>query len=207
MYASPEVLLYEPRGRASDIFSMGCVWLEMYTVLLGESLSDFEQYRKSPADDLDDLDITDMAMDGVTSGFAQTLSNVQKWIERLIAFCSMHGSLILGGSENFPGLGVSCVKVIEGLHGVEKMLHRNPDRRPDTRALCLQLGTNKCCEENTEKLQSGDKPKSSSLARTQPALHHGNNIQIRLYIRGLTKVKEYQLAPSSKFKKGRVSCL
>ncbi|KAH0547852.1 hypothetical protein FGG08_000110 [Glutinoglossum americanum] len=158
MYASPEVLLCEPRGRASDIFSMGCVWLEMYTILLGESLSDFERYRKSPADELDGLDITETAMDGLSSGFAQTLSNVQRWIERLITYCSMHGSLIhvLSDSENFPGLGVSCVKVIEGLHGVEKMLHRNPNRRPDTRALCLLSGTNKCCEGDIEQFKLDD---------------------------------------------------
>jgi hypothetical protein len=130
---------------------MGCVWLEMYTVLLGErSLNDFEQYRLSPTDELDELDIPDPTVDGASSGFAQTLPNVQKWIERLITYCSMHGSLILGGTENFPGLGISCNKIIEGLHYVEQMLHTHPQHRPDTSSLCHVLGTNKCCEEDIE---------------------------------------------------------
>jgi hypothetical protein len=42
IYALPEVLSGFSYGRASDIFSMNCVWLEMYIVLLGDNLEYFE---------------------------------------------------------------------------------------------------------------------------------------------------------------------
>src|SRR6202040_2867361 len=37
-YAPPEVVDQDKRGLSSDIFSLGCVFLEMATVTLGESL-------------------------------------------------------------------------------------------------------------------------------------------------------------------------
>ncbi|KAI9697048.1 MAG: hypothetical protein M1836_005009 [Candelina mexicana] len=44
LYAAPEVHSGEPRGRAADMFSLGCVFLEMATVMLGESLSNFHNF-------------------------------------------------------------------------------------------------------------------------------------------------------------------
>ena len=148
MYASPEVLSSSRRGRASDIFSMGCVWLEMYTVLLGETLEDLESYRvttsESSSDDLDDLKQT--AFDGSFSSFAASLPNVRTWIERLIANCDMHKSLMLGVAGNFPGLNISCNEIIKGLHVVEQMLQKTPSTRPDAATLCQKLGANPCCK-------------------------------------------------------------
>ncbi|KAF2682217.1 kinase-like protein, partial [Lentithecium fluviatile CBS 122367] len=46
-YCAPEVADQEPRGRRTDIWSMGCVFLEMATVLLGHSLDDMEAYYAS----------------------------------------------------------------------------------------------------------------------------------------------------------------
>ncbi|OCL06084.1 kinase-like protein, partial [Glonium stellatum] len=37
-YAAPEVVRQERRNRSADIFSLGCVFLEMITVVLGETL-------------------------------------------------------------------------------------------------------------------------------------------------------------------------
>jgi nucleoside phosphorylase len=148
MYASPEVLSTSKHGRASDIFSMGCVWLEMYTVLLGERLEDFEQDRLSPSEsfseELNDTELPEL-QEGFKS-FAASLSRIQKWIGRLIVYCNVHGSLILRGAEKFPGLNVSCNEIIQGLHNVERMLQEDPSVRPDTRTLCQTLGANQCCE-------------------------------------------------------------
>ncbi len=44
LYAAPEVHNGEPRGRAADIFSLGCVLLEMATVMLGVSLESFHKF-------------------------------------------------------------------------------------------------------------------------------------------------------------------
>ena len=148
MYASPEVLSTSRRGRASDIFSMGCVWLEMYTVLLGESIEDLEPYHvtssESSSDDLDDLKPT--VSDGSFSSFAANLPHVRTWIEGLILNCDKHKSLILGVAGNFPGLNISCDEIIKKLHVVEEMLQKTPSTRPDAATLCQVLGANPCCK-------------------------------------------------------------
>lgn len=45
-YCAPEVYNDEPHGRASDIFSLGCVYSEMITVLAGKDLDDFSDFRR-----------------------------------------------------------------------------------------------------------------------------------------------------------------
>jgi serine/threonine protein kinase len=43
-YCAPEVAEFEPRGSSSDIWSLGCVFLEMLTVLKGETLDDMRAF-------------------------------------------------------------------------------------------------------------------------------------------------------------------
>lgn len=45
MYCSPEVAKYEARGRASDMFSLGCVFAEMATVIANRKLEEFCHFR------------------------------------------------------------------------------------------------------------------------------------------------------------------
>jgi serine/threonine protein kinase len=45
-YSAPEVLEFEPRNRASDIYSLGCVLFEMVAGFYGTSLSDLKAYWK-----------------------------------------------------------------------------------------------------------------------------------------------------------------
>jgi serine/threonine protein kinase len=45
-YSPPEVLDFEPRNRASDIFSLGCVLVEMISGLYGHSLSKVKDHWK-----------------------------------------------------------------------------------------------------------------------------------------------------------------
>ncbi|KAF2501155.1 kinase-like protein [Lophium mytilinum] len=46
MYCAPEANIEDARrGRAADMFSLGCVFLEMWTVASGKSLAEFEEYR------------------------------------------------------------------------------------------------------------------------------------------------------------------
>ncbi|KAL2063172.1 hypothetical protein VTL71DRAFT_6244 [Oculimacula yallundae] len=44
-YCAPEVARYEPRGRAADIYSLGCVFLEINTVHRKLSLIEFDTFR------------------------------------------------------------------------------------------------------------------------------------------------------------------
>ena len=49
-YCAPEVAQYKPRGRPSDIYSMGCVFLEISTILHGRTLESFRNFRRTGED-------------------------------------------------------------------------------------------------------------------------------------------------------------
>jgi serine/threonine protein kinase len=50
-YCAPEVYSYESRGRSADIFSLGCVFLEILTVLADQHPHDFTEWRSMESDD------------------------------------------------------------------------------------------------------------------------------------------------------------
>jgi serine/threonine protein kinase len=52
-YSAPEVLGLEPRNRATDIYSLGCVLLEMISRFYGISLSDIKAHWRSTGDGQD----------------------------------------------------------------------------------------------------------------------------------------------------------
>lgn len=83
MYCSPEVAALETRGRSSDIFSLGCVFAEIFTVVSGRTLKEFLEKR------------TD---DG--SAFYRNLSLVRKWMNEVAnaAFASGHWDRLCSAS-------------------------------------------------------------------------------------------------------------
>ncbi|KAH7360553.1 kinase-like domain-containing protein [Rhexocercosporidium sp. MPI-PUGE-AT-0058] len=46
-YCAPEVWYQEIHGRAADIFSLGCVFMEMFTILAGHDQDEFSEFRCS----------------------------------------------------------------------------------------------------------------------------------------------------------------
>lgn len=44
IYAAPEVIRFEKRNTAADVWSLGCVFMEIVTVLKGESLGDMRTF-------------------------------------------------------------------------------------------------------------------------------------------------------------------
>ncbi|PQE33233.1 kinase-like domain-containing protein [Rutstroemia sp. NJR-2017a WRK4] len=51
MYSAPEVIANDRRGRPADIFSIGCVFAEMASVVDGKTVEEFEDYRTVPIED------------------------------------------------------------------------------------------------------------------------------------------------------------
>ncbi len=49
-YCAPEVAKYLPRGRAADIFTLGCVFLELTSACRGLSLIEFDEFRNEGGD-------------------------------------------------------------------------------------------------------------------------------------------------------------
>jgi serine/threonine protein kinase len=74
-YCAPEVARFESRGRSADIFSMGCVFYEMATVIMGFSvdkafsLEKFEDFRCGDGDD---------------DSFQANIPHVKEWGQSLV---------------------------------------------------------------------------------------------------------------------------
>lgn len=123
-YAPPEVVDQDKRGLSSDIFSLGCVFLEMATVTLGESLENLscavfdtrnrQSYRDSP-------------------------SKVSNWISQLkrVAILEAHSSYS-AGSQN-PSDSDHIIDnqnlTTQHLDAVLSMMSRSPTDRPSITAV------------------------------------------------------------------------
>ncbi|KAH7382128.1 kinase-like domain-containing protein [Pyrenochaeta sp. MPI-SDFR-AT-0127] len=65
-YCAPEVYGYEKRGRSADMFSLGCVFLEILTVVCGKTLHDFADARRG---------------DGEDESFHANLERISAWVD------------------------------------------------------------------------------------------------------------------------------
>jgi serine/threonine protein kinase len=122
-YCSPEVYDGELRGRAADVFSLGCIFLEMATVICGIHLDQFADWRSQTPDGDD--------------SFHGNLEQVGKWIERL--------SLV--SPDGYPRR--ENLHVLLAI--TSEMLSYEPDDRPLASAVLMELGgPRECCTRERE---------------------------------------------------------
>lgn len=69
-YCAPEVYLYESRGRAADVFSLGCVFTEILTVYAGFDLEDLREHLYN---------------DGETDYYHSNIDRTHGWINKQIS--------------------------------------------------------------------------------------------------------------------------
>jgi tetratricopeptide (TPR) repeat protein len=76
LYSPPEVICEGRRGRSADVFSLGCVFSEIATVLAGKTLADFHKFRLTRyKDELGEWVETRM--------FQKSLDKVDEWFRSL----------------------------------------------------------------------------------------------------------------------------
>ncbi|KAJ4368762.1 hypothetical protein N0V83_005844 [Neocucurbitaria cava] len=105
-YCAPEVYNFERRGRSADIFSLGCVFLEILTVYNGHNLQDFTDVRRGVGED---------------ESFHANLGRVEAWVQSKISIAET-----VMGREGFswdfiPQEITDCVT---------QMISEHADRRP-----------------------------------------------------------------------------
>ncbi|KAF2005055.1 kinase-like protein [Amniculicola lignicola CBS 123094] len=76
-YCAPEVYNFEPRGRASDVFSLGCVFLEMLAVYFDIHPQNFADFRRGDDENVESDD-----------SFRSNLDRVSEWIRDRQSQCS-----------------------------------------------------------------------------------------------------------------------
>ncbi|KAL8703258.1 MAG: hypothetical protein Q9201_003564 [Fulgogasparrea decipioides] len=129
-YASPEIMRGKkaPRDDPSDVFSLGCVFLEMASLILGRDLERFRTYYARPKND-----------SGLEDAYYCNLDRVYPWIEHLRksqdhvprSAPDLAGERIEGqdfGQDQSLGM-------IEGLDAIRRMLDIEPSERPASRGL------------------------------------------------------------------------
>jgi heat shock protein 1/8 len=70
VYAAPEVAQFQPRNSSTDVWSLGCVFLEMATVLKGEKVAAMRDFFKNRNDDY---------------RFYNNIGTAREWMARLAA--------------------------------------------------------------------------------------------------------------------------
>lgn len=110
VYQAPEVLNNKGRDDPSEIFSLGCIFLEMASLILGKNLERCEKTCRHVVND------TAWNWD-----FAQNLRGVAKWIEELKETKQV---------DSDDALAPSRSEMIGRLPTIELMLSEDPDRRP-----------------------------------------------------------------------------
>lgn len=173
-YCAPEVARQELRGRSADVFSLGTVFLEMLTVLCGQTLDDLHEYQ-STASGLRD--------------YHETLPLVHEWIDKL------HRLRPIYITEYRPVVNekVSPKMLQAGwptwhetiIDIIRSMIQENPDDRPPARRISeilMESGFSYyCCSASPEPLAEDSSSNSD----------HGDPIQSQiwraLYVLGTSK--------------------
>jgi serine/threonine protein kinase len=93
MYASPEVAAYNLHGRASDVFSLGCVLLEMATVYSGLTVESLKLHIQT----------------ATTNSYHENLDHIRSWIGSLEDM-KVTKNVLLGMLQERPEKRLSLVK-------------------------------------------------------------------------------------------------
>ncbi|KAL2059999.1 hypothetical protein VTL71DRAFT_9821 [Oculimacula yallundae] len=114
-YCAPEVWYQDVHGRAADIFSLGCVFMEMLTVLCGCKcdVEDFAEFRAKHSDS--------------SGAYHETLHRVDQWsihLRRELEGYYMYDNFF----RTFETSG-SLVPKVRGMDATFLMLEREPEKR------------------------------------------------------------------------------
>jgi serine/threonine protein kinase len=110
-YCAPEVARGDRRGRSSDIYSLGCTFLEMATVYCSLSLDEFTEFRRTQSDYMSHF-------------FHNSHIKLRDWLKKL--------RTTERGKDEKQGI-FSIFDLIE------KMIAEQPEDRPSISAICSTL--------------------------------------------------------------------
>ncbi|KAI9774079.1 MAG: hypothetical protein M1840_005172 [Geoglossum simile] len=193
-YCAPEVYEGNKRGRSADIFSMGCVFSEMYSILCRRTLDDFTDHLQG---------------DGDNGSFHANLPGVSKWV---ISCRESKPYLIPIDTD----IGVSSMQFHDPAAVILEMIRLDPKNRPIAHTIAKSFVANTCCNVGPEDLtnESVSKPAKTLTPYTHQqylnkrTLHYAieqaiaNDHQVVLE----QLLEEYVTNPDYMHECGQVSC-
>ncbi|KAL9045781.1 MAG: hypothetical protein Q9214_001239 [Letrouitia sp. 1 TL-2023] len=130
-YASPEIIGSQTRDDPSDIFSLGCVFLEMATLLLDFDLSSLRKHCSHIVNDTGEEDAYHCNLE-----YAYTwMEHMRKKRKSLRAQVGSSGSSRDESSDTECDSVNGCEAVVESLVHIQKMLDEDPRKRPGSEDL------------------------------------------------------------------------
>lgn len=119
-YASKETFSGTNRDLNSDTFSLGCVFLEMVTVILGESFMNLYAHVSGKEPDI-------QTPDNIRVVYCKQSAEVNSWVEKLRA-------IVKKGTKGAVAPDSQCKALDEkSLDIILKMMSENPAERPGLR--------------------------------------------------------------------------
>ena len=153
-YASPEIMKGKRvlRDDPSDVFSLGCVFLEMATLLLGQDLNNFSQHYT-----------TRVNQTGIEEAYYCNLVRVYTWIEFLQTLGTKSDQEQPLQAESIQGQDHASdpeQSMVEALTHIREMLDENPQIRPNSRDLwsCFRFINPEKCRDCDPSLEERWKP-------------------------------------------------
>ena len=134
-YCAPEVDRDDPRNSSSDIWSLGCVFLEMVTVLKGRKIADMRQQFKAQTD---------------TWAFHRNSAGIVSWIDDLRVRESEIDNEPLRWVDSMLQVSSNARPTPKLLH--EQSLYRQPDSTNKLRPFCATC----CIPHDLEESSSDD---------------------------------------------------
>lgn len=143
-YCAPEVAALEPRNTASDIWSLGVVFLEMITVLKGKTVEFIYEFFKGHGSRQDFVRTNDIALLELVPVFKETGSvsdnQILEWVQQMLiteqqlrpTAAALVASIIAAGKQrdgNGPFCGICCVSLDDGSSDAVDELEDNGSRR------------------------------------------------------------------------------
>ena len=126
-YASPETARSKRRGLKSDVFSLGCVFLEIASIILGKSLDELYIHVR----------------DDVNSHYYRNLDKVKTWVHYLSSSVPTSNSRPLDHASAFQTAAISSSRLqdpmLSALPSILKMLSSQDTHRPKADALATRF--------------------------------------------------------------------
>jgi serine/threonine protein kinase len=134
-YAAPEVVRQDTRGFSADIFSLGCVFLEMLAVLVRRQHKIMAIRERNPKGDL---------------SYQANAEAIRQ--EELLK------------NEYYYRTYDSSIKNLHGYDVIRIMLNEDPDQRPTAAQLRTILGSvNSCCSEGPEPFKAAKSSRTAEM--------------------------------------------